>query len=141
LRLRGPISKEIAKGLKELQARISASNIPSSKLDETVNIATWNIREFGKKRRSEGAIHYIAEILGQFDVISIIELRDNLTDLGRVLKILGPYWRAVYSDAIVDPGGNREPRRSRAWRQKQVLQGQRRRRNIFLLSHGGEARI
>lgn len=104
----GKISKEIAEGLKVLQSRIAASNLPSSKLDETLTIATWNIREFGKKRRTEAAIHYIAEILGTFDVISIVELRDDLTDLGKVLKILGPYWRAVYSDMIPDAGGNRE---------------------------------
>jgi endonuclease/exonuclease/phosphatase family metal-dependent hydrolase len=104
----GNVSPGIAKGLLALQQRIKAANVPSSKLDETVNVATWNIREFGKKRRTEAAVHYIAEILGQFDLIGVVELRDDLTDLGRVLKILGPYWRAVYSDAIPDPGGNRE---------------------------------
>ena len=104
----GNISKEIAQGLVELQARIKKAGIPSSKLDETLNIATWNIREFGKKKRKEASIHYIAEILGQFDLIGVVELRDDLTDLGRVLKILGPYWRAVYSDMIPDLGGNRE---------------------------------
>jgi len=104
----GNVSPEIAKGLKVLQSRIAAAGIPSSKLDETLNIATWNIREFGKKARSEAAIHYIAEILGQFDLVSIAELRDNLADLGRVLDVLGPYWRAIYSDALSDPGGNHE---------------------------------
>lgn len=104
----GKVSKEIAAGLIELRKRIAAAKIPSSKLDETLNLATWNIREFGKARRSEAAIHYLAEILGQFDLIGIVELRDDLTDLGRVLKILGPYWRAVYSDMIPDAGGNRE---------------------------------
>jgi endonuclease/exonuclease/phosphatase family metal-dependent hydrolase len=104
----GNISKEIAKGLVELQARIKKADIPSSKLDETLNIATWNIREFGKKKRKEASVHYIAEILGEFDLIGIVELRDDLTDLGRVLKILGPYWRAVYSDMIPDMGGNHE---------------------------------
>lgn len=104
----GNISLEIAEGLKLLRKRIEAANIPSSKLDETLNIATWNIREFGKKRRSEAAIHYIAEIVGQFDLVAIVELRDNLQDLQRILPILGPYWNAVYSDAIPDPGGNRE---------------------------------
>lgn len=104
----GIISPEIARGLLALQTRIAAANIPPSKLDETLNIATWNIREFGKKARSEPAIHYVAEILGQFDLIGLVELRDNLEDLGRVLKILGPYWRAVYSDMIPDAGGNRE---------------------------------
>jgi len=104
----GKVSKEIAAGLKSLKKRIATAKIPSSKLDETLNIASWNIREFGKVRRTDAAIHYIAEILGQFDLIGVVELRDDLTDLSRVLKILGPYWRAVYSDMIPDAGGNRE---------------------------------
>lgn len=104
----GTVSPAIAKGLLALDERIAAANIPSSKLDESVNIATWNIREFGKKARTAAAIHYIAEILGQFDLIGLVELRDNLKDLGRVLEILGPYWCAVYSDMIPDAGGNRE---------------------------------
>lgn len=104
----GAVSPEIAAGLLELKARIEAAKIPSSKLDETINLATWNIREFGKKARSKAAIHYIAEIIGQFDLVSVIELRDNLSDLGRVLAILGPSWRCVYSDMIPDAGGNRE---------------------------------
>ena len=104
----GNVSPKIAKGLLALKERIAAAGIPSSKLDESINIATWNIREFGKKQRTLAAIHYIAEILGQFDLIGMVELRDNLKDLGRVLKILGPYWCAVYSDMIPDAGGNRE---------------------------------
>lgn len=104
----GKLSLAIAEGLQELRKRIEAANIPSSRLDETLNLATWNIREFGRRRRTEAAIHYIAEMLGQFDLISIVELRDDLTDLGRVLPILGPYWGAVYSDVILDAGGNRE---------------------------------
>jgi len=102
------VNAEIAKGLKTLNERIAKSNIPSSKLDETFNVATWNVRDFGKKRRTEAAIHYIAETLGQFDLVSLVELRDNLEDLDRALKILGPYWRAIYSDMIPDSGGNRE---------------------------------
>ncbi len=102
------VSKEIAKGLKALKERIEDAKIPSSKLDESFNLATWNIREFGKVARSKAAIHYIAEVLGQFDLISVVEVRDNLRDLARVLEVLGPYWRAVYSDALMDAGGNRE---------------------------------
>lgn len=48
----GKISAQTAEGLQELRARIDTANIPSSKLDETLNLATWNIREFGKCRRS-----------------------------------------------------------------------------------------
>ncbi len=104
----GPVTPEIAAGLLALRKRIEAAKIPPSKLDESINIAVWNIREFGKVRRTEPAIHYIAEILNQFDLIAIVELRDNLEDLGRVLRYLGTSWRIVYSDWIDDSGGNKE---------------------------------
>lgn len=104
----GNVSPEIANGLLALKKRIAAANIPSSKLDESINFAIWNIREFGKKPRTEAAIHYIAELLGQFDLIALIELRDNLHDLGCVMPILGPSWDIVYSDWMPDSGGNNE---------------------------------
>src|SRR5262245_15567274 len=104
----GDVSPEIAAGLLALKKRIDAAKIPSSKLDETINVAIWNIREFGKVRRTIAAQHYIAEILGQFDLIAIVELRDDLTDFGCVLKFLGPSWDVVYSDWMTDSGGNHE---------------------------------
>jgi hypothetical protein len=104
----GDVSPDIAAGLLALRKRIEAAKIPSSKLDETINVAIWNIREFGKKKRTDAAIHYIAEILGQFDLIALVELRDNLEDYGRVCRILGPSWDLVYSDWMADSGGNRE---------------------------------
>ncbi|WP_426398639.1 endonuclease/exonuclease/phosphatase family protein [Ralstonia sp. R-29] len=102
------ITPEIARGLLVLRERIAQAKIPSSKLDETLNIATWNVREFGKTPRTKTALYYIAEILRQFDLIGVQEVRDNLGDLKRVLGMLGPDWHAVYSDAIPDAGGNRE---------------------------------
>lgn len=102
------VTDDIAAGLLVLKARIAKAKIPSSKIDETLNIATWNIREFGKKPRTKAALFYIAEIMSQFDLIGLVELRDNLSDLKKVLDILGPEWRAVYSDAMLDGGGNRE---------------------------------
>lgn len=104
----GQVSPQIAAGLLQLKERIALAKIPSSKIDETLNLATWNIRAFGKKARSSAAIHYIAEILGQFDLVSIVELQENLSDLKRVLNILGPEWRAVYSAVVADAGGNGE---------------------------------
>jgi len=99
---------DIALGIKEIRKRISAQGVPPSILDKSLNIATWNIREFGKSRRWKASIHLIAEVISQFDLVAITELRSNLDDLRRVLKILGPYWDVVYSDYTQDPGGNRE---------------------------------
>src|SRR4051812_28754873 len=104
----GDVSPEIATGLLALRKRIAAAKIPSSRLDESINVAVWNIREFGKKLRTDAAHHYIAEILGQFDLIGMVELRDDLTDLKCVLRYLGPSWKIVYSDWTDDGGGNHE---------------------------------
>jgi len=104
----GELDMDTAKGLKALREWIEHADIPSSKLDESFNIATWNIREFGKKPRRESSIHYIAEIANQFDLIAITELRKNMADLRRVMSILGPYWHVVFSDWIGDWGGNWE---------------------------------
>jgi hypothetical protein len=104
----GDVSPEIARGLLALKRRIAAAKIPPSQLDESINVAVWNIREFGKKHRTEAAIHYIAEILGQFDLVALVELRDDLEDYRRVRCILGEYWDIVYSDWIDDGGGNKE---------------------------------
>jgi len=98
----------IAKGLIELRKRIAAADIPSSRLDESLNVATWNIREFGKKRRLKASIYYIAEILNQFDLIALTELRDDLSDLDRVMDLLDRNWEIVFSDYTGDPGGNSE---------------------------------
>lgn len=104
----GDVSPEIAQGLMALKQRIAKAKIPPSRLDESINVAVWNIREFGRVRRTDSAIHLIAEILGQFDLVALVELRNDLTDLGRVLTILGPSWDVVYSDWIDDRGGNDE---------------------------------
>lgn len=102
------LTKEIGEGLKVLRKRITDVEIPVSELDQTMNLATWNIREFGKTPRSPAAIHYIAEIIKQFDLVAIAELRDKLGDLRRVMDILGPYWKVLYSDYIADSAGNLE---------------------------------
>ena len=53
-------------------------------------------------------LHYIAEIIGRFDLVSVVELRDNIEDLAQVLGYLGPSWDVVFSDYISDAGGNHE---------------------------------
>jgi endonuclease/exonuclease/phosphatase family metal-dependent hydrolase len=99
---------EELEGLKVLRSRIKTAKIPSSKLDKTINIATWNIRHWGQKRRKKCSLHYIAEILHNFDLISVVELRRNVTELKYVLDLLGEYWDVVFSDYTSDSGGNKE---------------------------------
>ena len=104
----GILDASTAHGLQVLQERIARAGIPPSQLDENITIATWNVREFGRRPRKALALHYVAEIIGQFDLVSIVELRDDLSDLKQVLGYLGPYWKVVYTDFLTDAGGNRE---------------------------------
>jgi endonuclease/exonuclease/phosphatase family metal-dependent hydrolase len=102
------VDKGTARALKVLGDRIEKSKVPSSLLDEQILIASWNIREFGRKRRTEKAIHLIAEILSYFDLVALQELRGDLRDLGRVMEVLGPYWKVVFSDVTEGRQGNEE---------------------------------
>lgn len=102
------VPPDTASRLKLLIERIDQSKIPASKLDVSLNIATWNIRDFGKTPREEDAILFVAQILYQFDLIAITELRDDLFELKRVLQRLGPNWKFVVSDWQADFGGNWE---------------------------------
>jgi endonuclease/exonuclease/phosphatase family metal-dependent hydrolase len=95
-------------GLRVLRERIARAAVPSSCLDETLSIATWNIRAFGKAARSQQALRYIAEILGCFDLIAIVELGADIEQLRYVLSLLGPYWEVIFSDYVTDAGGNSE---------------------------------
>ena len=99
------VDADTAKGLLELRKRVQ---VPDPVLDMTINVATWNIREFGKTPREEASINYIAEVMSNFDLVALTELRQELGDLKKVMKLLGPYWRVIYSDITFDRGGNRE---------------------------------
>src|SRR4051812_13279685 len=52
-----------------LDEGIARANVPPSRLDETITIATWNIRELGRRPRLKASLDYIAEIIGQFDLV------------------------------------------------------------------------
>jgi hypothetical protein len=54
----GTVTSDIAAGLLALKTRIQDAAIVPSELDRSLNIATWNIRDFGKTKRTEASIHY-----------------------------------------------------------------------------------
>lgn len=92
------MTKSEAKKLTKLREIIKKAKIPPKQLDKNLLIATFNIREFGAKRRKNFAINALAEICSNFDVIAIQELRSNLDDLKRMLAVMGPYWKVVFND-------------------------------------------
>jgi len=94
-----------------LSLREALKTIPERTLNETLLLATWNIRDFDKPQfgqRLEEAIYYIAEIIARFDLVAIQEVNKDLTGLDRVMKILGPNWKRVFSDETLGDPGNEE---------------------------------
>ncbi len=87
-----------AKQLKKLRATIEKTKLPPRNVDQNLLIATFNIREFGEKPRESFAINALAEIISSFDIVAIQELRSNLSDLKRLMDVLGPYWKVIFND-------------------------------------------
>ena len=82
--------------------------MPPSILDETMNLATWNIREFGRRTRQEKSLHYIAELIGRFNLVALTEVRRDLSELLWVMEMLPPFWDFVVSDYGGDRAANKE---------------------------------
>ncbi len=99
--------KRTASNLQELREHLDKA-IPGRSVFEKLLLATWNIQAFGASSRTEESIWYIAEILSRFDLIAIQEVKRDLGELDRVLRLLGPWWRYLVTDTSEGDGGNDE---------------------------------
>jgi endonuclease/exonuclease/phosphatase family metal-dependent hydrolase len=107
---RDPADRRTAEGLLRLRAAL-AQEIPEKTLDDTLLLASWNIREFGGGKsggRSREDLFYIAEIVSHFDLVGVQEVRDNLTALDDLMRILGSWWDYLVTDVTVGRQGNGE---------------------------------
>ena len=86
------VTPDIAEGLLVLKERIKAAKIPPSKLDETINLATWNVRELGKKPRLDTRL------------VANIDFAPTFYD---VAGITNPGYQ-VDGKSLFDPGNDRD---------------------------------
>lgn len=82
-------------------------DIPAKTAEETLLLATWNIREFGDNRRTE-SLYYIAEIISRFNLVAIQEVSSNLKGLEDLMKILGNGWDYIVTDSVEGSAGGGE---------------------------------
>ncbi|HET6369816.1 MAG TPA: endonuclease/exonuclease/phosphatase family protein [Nitrospiria bacterium] len=98
------------------KAHLDAATLPQdvqlpSDSSRYVRIATWNLREFDATsygKRSQEAKAYIAEILSNFDLIALQEIRRDLGPLNDVKSLLGPNWEYIATDVTEGDSGNDE---------------------------------
>ncbi len=110
---------KLAAQLTELRRAVD-QQIPAKALDRNLLIATWNLREFGavtKKWLSEKgdtpkrdlfSIRCIAAVLSRFDVVAIQEVQTDIEALRLLLRVLGPDWGLILTDATLGKAGDRE---------------------------------
>lgn len=85
--------------------------IPKKSADHNFLLATWNIREFETGSfgaRLPESYYYIAEIVSSFDLIAIQEVREDLTALRKLMRLLGSHWNYLVTDVTEGSGGNGE---------------------------------
>lgn len=103
--------KRIADRLLSLKDAMEGPEGIPPKAEDSLLLATWNIREFDSKAygaRDIEPLYYIAEILSHFDLIAIQEVREDLKALIEVRSILGRWWKYIVTDVTEGTQGNRE---------------------------------
>lgn len=103
--------KRIAERLLALKDALEGPEGVPVKKENSLLLATWNIREFDSAAygaRSIEPLYYIAEILSHFDLIALQEVREDLQALDKVLAILGFWWKYIVTDVTEGTQGNRE---------------------------------
>jgi endonuclease/exonuclease/phosphatase family metal-dependent hydrolase len=93
--------------LTKLREQLDAE-IPGKTAENTLLLATWNIRQFTDNREKESYM-YIAEILSRFDLIAVQEVKEEMKGLKEVMDILGKNWAYIATDVSAEEdGGNGE---------------------------------
>lgn len=105
------VRRRTVHGLIRLKDQLRADGVPSRTVDETLLLATWNIREFDSPRyggRCPECFYYIAEIISHFDLVAIQEVHEDLSALDRVQELLGGWWKYIVTDVTEGKSGNDE---------------------------------
>lgn len=87
------------------------NEIPQKTIDDTLLLASWNIREFDSSSYGERipeSFNYIAEIISRFDLVAVQEVRKDLKAWRRLLNILGERWKYIVTDVTDGAQGNKE---------------------------------
>lgn len=106
------LRRRTVRGLKRLRTALAAHFPKESDRMRTVRIGTWNIREFGNTkhggRDTYEPLYYMAEILSNFDIAAIQEVRGDLEEFLKLRGILGPDWDYIATDVTDGGAGNGE---------------------------------
>lgn len=83
------------------------------KSDDSLLLATWNIRDFDSNKfgwgpRRPETYYYLAEMMACFDLVAVQEVNEDLAPLRRLMRILGREWDYIATDVTEGRPGNGE---------------------------------
>jgi len=81
--------------------------IPQKTANDTLLLATWNIRKFGDNRLPE-SLYYIAEIINRFDLIAVQEISSDMKGLEKLMSLLKLNWDYFVTDSTEGTAGGWE---------------------------------
>ena len=95
--------KRIASNLLRLKREITKQGVPERTVDETLLLASFNIRDFdsnkfGHGKRLKESFYYLAEMIAAFDLVALQEINDNLSGLTNLMSHLGTGWDYIATD-------------------------------------------
>jgi endonuclease/exonuclease/phosphatase family metal-dependent hydrolase len=90
-----------------------AAEVGPHRGDDSLLLATWNIRDFDSNKFGHGprlpeSFHYIAEIVSWFDLVAVQEVNRDLAALHKLMSLLGHDWDYLVTDTTEGSGGNEE---------------------------------
>lgn len=116
--IHGQYSLDTIRDIARLRRRLAG--VPVKRVDHNLLICSWNIRAFGRlfdrwsenddsPKRNLRGLALIAEVVRQFDVIAVQEVKRETTVLRRLVDdFLGDHWSFVLSDITAGDKGNTE---------------------------------
>ncbi|MDR2967953.1 MAG: endonuclease/exonuclease/phosphatase family protein [Methanobacteriaceae archaeon] len=94
------------KNLLKLREQLD-QEIPQKTANDTMLLATWNIRKFGDNRTPESLL-YIAEIISHFDLVAIQEVSADMKGLKKLMSLLKLNWDYLVTDSTDGTAGGGE---------------------------------
>jgi endonuclease/exonuclease/phosphatase family metal-dependent hydrolase len=93
--------------------RKALSEVRQERSDDSLLLATWNIRDFDDNKfgfgpRKPESIYYLAEVISSFDLVAVQEVNRDLGRFRELMDILGGGWDYIVTDATEGAGGNNE---------------------------------
>jgi hypothetical protein len=106
------LRKRTIRGIKRLRTALSGHFPAGSDRMTTVRIGTWNLRELGGSkhggRDTYEPLYYMAEIISNFDIVALQEVRSDMSEFRELERILGPEWDYLATDVTDGAAGNGE---------------------------------